>query len=118
LVDAPCSGLGVLSKKPDIKWKREPKDIYELQTLQLELLEKASEYVKPNGVLIYSTCTIENDENIDVVRKFLELHSDYFIDDAKKYLPADVVGTSGCMELYPHIHNTDGAFGTRLIRKA
>ena len=118
LVDAPCSGLGVLSKKPDIKWKREPKDIYELQTLQLELLEKASEYVKTNGVLIYSTCTIENDENIDVVRKFLELHSDYFIDDAKKYLPADVVGTSGCMELYPHIHNTDGAFGARLIRKA
>ena len=117
LVDAPCSGLGVLSKKPDIKWKREPKDIYELQNLQLELLEKASEYVKPNGVLVYSTCTIEKDENIDVVKKFLQSHSEYCLDDAKKYLPSEVVGKEGCMELFPHLHNTDGAFGARLIKK-
>lgn len=117
LVDAPCSGLGVLSKKPDIKWKREPKDIYELQNLQLELLEKATEYVKPNGVLVYSTCTIEKDENIDVVKKFLQNHSEYYLDDAKKYLPSDVVGKEGCMELFPHLHNTDGAFGARLIKK-
>jgi 16S rRNA (cytosine967-C5)-methyltransferase len=117
LVDAPCSGFGVLSKKPDIKWKREPKDIYELQKLQLELLEKANEYVKPNGVLVYSTCTIEADENIDVVKKFLEKHNEYSLDDAKQYLPAEVVGKEGCMELYPHIHNTDGAFAARLIKK-
>lgn len=117
LVDAPCSGLGVLSKKPDIKWKREPKDIYELQNLQLELLEKATEYVKPNGVLVYSTCTIEKDENIDVVKKFLQNHSEYYLDDAKKYLPSDVVGKEGCLELFPHLHNTDGAFGARLIKK-
>jgi len=117
LVDAPCSGLGVLSKKPDIKWKREPKDIYELQNLQLELLERASEYVKPNGVLVYSTCTIETDENIDVVKKFMDKHSEYRLDNAKNYLPEEVVGKEGCMELFPHIHNTDGAFAARLIKK-
>lgn len=118
LVDAPCSGLGVLSKKPDIKWKREPKDIYELQNLQLDLLDRACEYVKPNGVLVYSTCTIETDENTDVIKKFLEKHSEFRIDNAKNYLPSEVVGNSGCMELYPHIHNTDGAFAARLIKKS
>ena len=72
LVDAPCTGLGVIAKKPDIKWKRETEDILKLQSIQLEILNKASEYVKDGGVLVYSTCTTEPEENEDVIYKFLE----------------------------------------------
>jgi 16S rRNA (cytosine967-C5)-methyltransferase len=114
LVDAPCSGLGILSKKPDIKWKREPEDIYKLQKLQLELLELATKYVKPGGCLIYSTCTVETDENSDVIHKFLSKHSEYSIDNAKNYVHESVVNDEGFIEVFSHIHNIDGAFGARL----
>ena len=117
LVDAPCSGLGVLSKKPDIKWKRESEDIYKLQKLQLEILDLASKYVKPGGALIYSTCTTESDENSDVIHKFLENHSEFVVDNAKNYIPDNVVNDEGFFEVFPHIHNIDGAFGARLLKK-
>ena len=118
LVDVPCSGLGILSKKPDIKWKREPEDIHTLQKIQLEILEKACNYVKPSGgVLVYSTCTIEEDENFEIIKRFLEKHDEFTLDDAKNFLPQETIGKSGCIEVFPHIHNTDGAFGARLIKK-
>jgi 16S rRNA (cytosine967-C5)-methyltransferase len=114
LVDAPCSGLGVLSKKPDIKWKRELKDINNLQSLQLEILESSLKYLKPNGVLVYSTCTTEAEENFDVIKIFLESHPEFSIDDAKEYVSEKAVNKDGCIELFPYIHNTDGAFSARL----
>ncbi len=117
LVDAPCSGLGVLSKKPDIKWKRELKDIASLQTLQIEILENSVKYLKPNGVLVYSTCTTETEENFDVIKIFLSNHPEFSIDNAKNYVSEKVVNKEGCIELFPYIHNTDGAFSVRLSRK-
>ncbi|MDQ3020602.1 MAG: 16S rRNA (cytosine(967)-C(5))-methyltransferase RsmB [Bacteroidota bacterium] len=117
LVDAPCSGLGVLSKKPDIKWKRELEDIFKLQKLQIEMLENAVKYLKPDGAIIYSTCTTEQEENIEVINLFLSRHPEFFIDDAKNYVPGAVVNKEGCIESFPHIHNIDGAFAARLTRK-
>jgi len=116
LVDAPCSGLGVLTKKPDIKWKRESEDILKLQNIQVEILDKASQYVKPGGVLVYSTCTTEPEENEDVVMKFLELHSEFKVDSAAQYVSKEVVNENGFIEVFPHRHNIDGAFGARLIK--
>lgn len=116
LVDAPCSGLGVLSKKPDIKWKRELEDIMKLQKLQLEILENSIKYLKPEGAIIYSTCTIEKEENFDVVQLFLSGHPEFTIDNANKYVPEKVVNEEGCIELFPQTHNVDGAFSVRLIR--
>lgn len=118
LVDAPCSGLGILSKKPDIKWKREPEDIYKLQKLQLELLEISSKFVKTGGALIYSTCTIESDENSDVIHKFLENHSEFEIDNAKNYVPENVVNDEGFIEVFTYKHQIDGSFGARLRKKS
>ncbi len=68
LIDAPCSGLGALAKKPDIKWKRDISDILQLARLQLDLMNNAAKLVKPGGVLVYSTCTTEPEENHDVVK--------------------------------------------------
>lgn len=116
LVDAPCSGLGVLSKKPDIKWKRELDDIYKLQKLQLEILESSVKYLKPSGVIVYSTCTTEQEENSDVIKIFLEKHPEFSIDNAGKFVDVSIVNSSGCIELFPQVHNVDGAFSARLVR--
>lgn len=116
LVDAPCSGLGVLSKKPDIKWKRELEDIMKLQKLQLEILENSIKYLKPGGAIIYSTCTIEKEENFDVVQLFLSGHPEFTIDNANKYVSEKVVNEEGCIELFPQTHHVDGAFSVRLVR--
>ncbi|MBK6772879.1 MAG: 16S rRNA (cytosine(967)-C(5))-methyltransferase RsmB [Ignavibacteria bacterium] len=117
LVDAPCSGLGVLSKKPDIKWKREPDDIVQLQKLQIEILENALKYLKPEGKIIYSTCTTETEENMNVIENFLNAHPEFSIENAADFVPEKVVNKDGCIELFPHIHNTDGAFSARLARR-
>jgi 16S rRNA (cytosine967-C5)-methyltransferase len=116
LVDAPCTGLGVITKKPDIKWKREPGDIVKLHDLQFEILESSVKYLKPKGVIVYSTCTTEPEENYEVIKQFLEKHPEFKLDDAGEFVSRKVVNDAGCIETFPHIHNVDGAFGARLIR--
>ena len=88
LVDAPCSGLGVIRKKPEIKYK-EQKDIQKLIKVQSDILNNASYYVKPNGVLLYSTCTITKDENDEQIEKFIKTHEDFEILYEKQFLPTD-----------------------------
>ncbi len=117
LLDAPCSGLGVLMKKPDIKWKREPEDIPKLAELQAQLLENAATLVKPGGVLVYSTCTIEPEENQELIQKFLEQHPVFTIDSAAKFVHPDLVTTSGWVETLPSKHQMDGTFAVRLVKQ-
>lgn len=118
LVDAPCSGLGVLRKKPDIKWKREPEDIPRLVKQQRALLESGARCVKSGGVLVYSTCTLETEENGGVVRSFLADHPEFSIDDAAKFVNKAVVTDDGWIETYPHRHHIDGSFAVRLVKSA
>ncbi len=80
LVDAPCSGIGVIHKKPDIKWRRKEEDILALCEIQKGILETASKYVKVNGVLVYSTCTILEEENQRQSAAFLERHPEFFME--------------------------------------
>lgn len=117
LLDVPCSGLGVLSKKPDIKWKREIEHITELQSIQLEILENSVKYLKPNGVMVYSTCTTEKEENEDVINLFLVNHPEFEIENASNYVTPEVVNSRGFIEIFPHIHSTDGSFAARFKRK-
>ncbi len=116
LVDAPCSGTGTLSKKPDIKWKIDLLDIKKLSELQYSLLTKASTLIKQEGVLVYSTCSIEPEENIEVVKKFLEANSGFKLLNASENMPQGVVDDNGCISTFPHSHQMDGAFAAKLIR--
>jgi 16S rRNA (cytosine967-C5)-methyltransferase len=118
LLDAPCSGLGVLTKKPDIKWKREITDVLKLAIMQSELLENAARLVKPGGVLVYSTCTIEPEENQDVIAKFLAAHPEFAVDDARTFVNSSLVNAQGAVETYPHRHGMDGSFSIRLTKKS
>ncbi len=114
--DVPCSGLGTMSKKPDIKWKREVEDIIGLADLQKRILDSAVKNIKPGGVIVYSTCTIAPEENIENIKWFLDKYPDFELDPAEKYLPPEVCN-NGYMQIYPQIHHIDGAFAARLIKK-
>jgi len=117
LLDAPCSGLGVLSKKPDIRWKKEVEDIINLSKIQRRLLGNAAKYLKPNGVIVYSTCTIEPEENMEVVKDFLVNNPGFTIDNASKYVNRELVNEDGCIETFPHRHGIDGSFAVRLMKQ-
>ena len=113
LCDLPCSGLGVIGKKRDIKYRASLEGIRALQKLQREILMNAVRYVKPGGVLVYSTCTIsarENEENAAWIEETLGLHPE----DLTPFLPDGIPGVRGNMlQLLPHIHGTDGFFMAR-----
>jgi 16S rRNA (cytosine967-C5)-methyltransferase len=117
LVDAPCSGLGVLRKKPDIKWKREPEDINRLAKQQSALLEKGARLLKPGGIMVYSTCTTEPEENELVVEAFLRKHPEFHLEDASRFVNRAVVTDSGYIATFPHRHHIDGSFAARLVKQ-
>ncbi|NOY76962.1 MAG: 16S rRNA (cytosine(967)-C(5))-methyltransferase RsmB [Calditrichaeota bacterium] len=116
LVDAPCSGLGVIAKKPEIKWRRTPRDIREMADLQSGLLENAARLVKKGGILVYSTCTIEPEENDHQIEKFLENHKDFVLEPPDAFVGEKVTDSGKWVKTFPHIHGVDGSFVARLKR--
>jgi len=114
LADVPCSGLGIIRKKPDIRYK-DPKPLDGLPAVQKGILENVSRYVRPGGVLLYSTCTLRHRENEGAVEEFLAGHGDFTLEPFE--LPVPVGGTQGMVTLWPHIHGTDGFFIAKLRRK-
>ena len=116
LTDVPCSGYGIIRKKPDIRYK-DPKEMERLPDLQLKILSKQAQYLKPGGVLMYSTCTLVRHENEDVVEAFLRHHPDFYLEplDLPDNFPEN---KTGMLALVPGQYDTDGFFIARLRRKA
>ena len=115
IADVPCSGYGIIRKKPDIRYK-DPATMAELPQLQLAILKNQARYVKPGGVLIYSTCTLVRAENEGVVERFLQENPDYTLEPLP--LPAPFPkNESGMLALIPGQYDTDGFFISRLRRK-
>lgn len=112
-VDAPCSGLGVIAKKPDIREKNET-PLLDLPPIQKEILENVSQYVKIGGTLLYSTCTILSRENQEIVLNFLETHPEFQLEPFT--LPHIGEITKGYLTLYPHKDETDGFFMAKMKR--
>lgn len=113
LVDAPCSGFGVIRRKADVR-RKNPANIKKLPALQLAILDGAAKALKKGGVLVYSTCTTEDAENIDVVKKFLASHEKFSLDPVGAFLPQKSDATT--LQLIPHRDKTDGFFIARLKR--
>jgi 16S rRNA (cytosine967-C5)-methyltransferase len=116
LVDAPCSGLGVLRRRLDLRWRIREDDIGRLAGIQSRILDNAALLVRPGGALVYSTCTLTPEENQEQVAGFLDSHRDFEIDAADRLLPPGTAQT-GMLQTWPHLQGTDGAFAARLIRK-
>ena len=113
ICDAPCSGLGVLGKKSDLRYK----DITatdELPAVQLEILTASARYLKEDGIIVYSTCTLNPAENEGVVEKFLRENPDF---ELSSFTVGDISCEGGMLTLLPHVHNTDGFFMAKIRRK-
>ena len=120
LIDAPCSGLGIIRKKPDLKWNKSIDDLESIILLQKKMIENAGNYVKRGGYLIYSTCTINQDENLKVVKYFLDNNPQFRlapikpISEKMKIHEKDL--KQGYIQLFPHIDDIDGFFISKMQR--
>ena len=113
ICDVPCSGFGVLAKKPELRYKN-PEESSSLPKIQRDILENACRYLKSGGTLIYSTCTVFPEENEENIKTFLSTHPDF---ELEPWCVGDIDSKSGMMTLLPHIHKTDGFFIAKLKRK-
>ncbi len=119
LVDAPCSGLGTLRQHPEIRWRREVSDIEQLAERQRSILDDAASLLRLGGRLVYSTCTISQRENEEVVGDFLASHPDFRCDRVDALPPhiAALCDEEGALRTFPHRHGLDGFFAVRLVRR-
>lgn len=117
LLDAPCTGTGVLSKRADLRWRRDQEGLDNAVALQEELLEEAANMVKRGGRLVYSTCSLEPEENMDQITKFLEKYDNFELEPLDDYLPEEVLAEDKLSyQTFPHKHGCDGHFGVLLKR--
>lgn len=120
LVDAPCSGLGVIRRNPDSKWRRRPEDLLRMAEKQSQLLNEAASLLKPKGILVYATCSLEPEENEEVISGFLSHHADFQVDDPGLFLPGltkEMIENHSFLRTYPHLHGMDGFSAVRLRRR-
>ena len=119
LLDAPCSGLGVMDDKPDVKYRPTPESVSELCETQKKLLDTCCRYVRKGGTLVYSTCSMLKDENERQVARFLEAHPDFSMDALPASIPAALRAQAGAcgLQLLPHRDNVEGFFVARMKRE-
>ncbi|AWN21481.1 16S rRNA (cytosine(967)-C(5))-methyltransferase RsmB [Streptococcus sobrinus] len=114
LVDAPCSGIGLIRRKPDIKYSKGSQDFAALQKIQFDILNSVCQTLRKNGIITYSTCTIFEEENQDLISKFLEAHPNF--EQVKlEHRQKDIL-TDGFIRITPELHLTDGFFIAQLKR--
>ncbi len=114
LVDAPCSGIGLIRRKPDIKYKKASQDFESLQKIQFDILKSVCQTLRKNGIITYSTCTIFREENQDLIQKFLEAHPNF--EQVKLEHRQEDILTDGFIQITPELHLTDGFFIAQLKR--
>ena len=120
MVDAPCSGFGVLSRHPDGKWNKDPKSLINLAKTQTRILNEATPLLKVGGKILYVVCTMSREENEGVVERYLEAHGYMALLDIRDYLPIwgqGLVDDQGYFRTFPHIQKMDGFFAALFIKK-
>jgi len=120
LLDAPCSGLGVMRRNPDIKWRSSKKNLIKYKTRQLRMLENSSRLLKPSGILVYAVCSPEPEENEAVVNEFLKNHAEFVISKEFGQLPDTLCAAAdvpGVFKSFPHLKQMDGFYAVRLQRR-
>jgi len=113
VLDAPCSGTGTIARHPDARWRISTKALRHIVELQAELLDAVAATVKPGGLLVYSTCSVEREENVAQVEQFLKEHGDFHRDPAPAF-PPELRSPEGDLVILPQLHGMDGAYAARL----
>ncbi len=117
LLDAPCSGLGVLGRRADLRWRKQSEDIAAIKKVQRKLLQQAAKLLKNDGAIVYSTCSLEKEETEDIVAEFIEANEDFRVDTRRQDLPELFQTPEGYWRTLPFEHETDGTFAVRLVRR-
>lgn len=118
LADVPCSGLGIIRRKPDIKYKEDITDFTELTQIQKNILSVGCSYLKAGGVIVYSTCTVNPQENINLIKEFLLTHPEMALEKIEsEHILGILRENEGYFEIFPDTHQSDGFFVCRLRRK-
>jgi len=118
LLDAPCSATGTMARHPDARWRVRPEAIGRLARRQAALLDAAARLVRPRGVLVYATCSLEREENAEQVEAFLERHQDFRRAPVPGAVPPELVTAAGDLHALPQHHAIDGVYAARLERSA
>ncbi|MBP1924874.1 16S rRNA (cytosine967-C5)-methyltransferase [Sedimentibacter acidaminivorans] len=117
IVDVPCTGLGIIRRKPEIKYNKLESDLESIQKIQFKILENASKYLKLGGELVYSTCTVNKEENINMINNFLKSNSNFImVDISEQTKNSFETSQKGYVEIFPHLHRMDGFFIAKLKR--
>ncbi len=117
LVDVPCTGTGVIGRRPDIKWRRKPKHLINIVELQRSILNNVCRFVKPGGILVYATCSLEEEENWQVVEAFLKLHIDFKVISIDNTELKQFKDEKGALKTFPPKDKMDGMFAVKMIRE-
>jgi 16S rRNA (cytosine967-C5)-methyltransferase len=117
VMDVPCLGTGTIARHPDARWRMTLEALESLVRLQAELLDRSAAAVAPGGLLVYSTCSLEPEENQSQVERFLRAHPE-FRREATSAVSPDLLTPDGDLMVLPHRHGTDGAYAARLRRSA
>tara|TARA_Y100000591_G_scaffold317062_1_gene326356 strand:+ start:300 stop:1619 length:1320 start_codon:yes stop_codon:yes gene_type:complete len=117
LIDAPCTGTGVLGRRPDIKWRLKKKDFSSMRKVQISILNHMVKFLKIGGKVVYATCSLEEEENASVVNEFLTKNKNFSISTPNTFLPKDWVNSDGFFMTMPHETGSDGLFGAVLQKK-
>jgi 16S rRNA (cytosine967-C5)-methyltransferase len=118
ILDVPCSGTGVMAKRADLRWRRDMDNLLEFHLQQRKILWESSNSIQPGGIIVYSTCSLEFEENWMVVEAFLKSHPDFTLDSAENYVPKEFVDDKGALFTFPPKHGIDGGFAVRLVKNA
>ena len=117
LLDVPCIGTGVMSKRCDLRWLKEPKDIDVNRNLLLKMLEKAASLLSEKGDIVYSTCSIEEEDSSSIINEFLKTNNTFTIASPESSLNDNFMQSDGSLHILPHKHSIDGGYAAKLTRK-
>ncbi len=116
LVDAPCTGTGVCARRANLRWNRSESDLAKLTGQQREILKNVARYLREGGILVYSTCSLEPEENWEIVEGFVNNNPQFVIDSAHKYVPEMYCDKYGAIQVLPFKHKLTGSFAVRLVK--
>ena len=117
LIDAPCTGTGVLGRSPDIKWRLKKNDFQFMRQIHISILNHMIKYLKIGGKIVYATCSLEPEENASLVEEFLNENKNFSIIPSNTFLPRDWVNSDGFLMTMPYETGSDGLFGAVLQKK-
>ena len=112
LIDVPCTGTGVINRRLDIKWRRTQEELNTIRSIQYKILSNVAKYLKPKGIIVYSTCSIEPEENELLIKDFIDTNN-FIVEDASNFVINHIVH-NGAIKVLPGEYDLDGGFAVRL----